>query len=177
MADILTLPQAREALGWKDDQNVDRDELLEDRYIPAVTRIVERMCGRMEDRTETWVTDAAASVTTPWTSGTVREVRSVRTRYARSTALSGYTYTYTLGALTFANVPSGRVEVTVGNLPTPPDVILAAGIILAHLWNADKQGMSSQSVIRSEAPPTPQGFAIPRRAAELLSDYSGSGFA
>lgn len=40
MAEILTLAQARSALGWKDGQNLDRDDELSAVYIPATTQVM-----------------------------------------------------------------------------------------------------------------------------------------
>lgn len=56
--------------------------------------------------------------------------------------------------------------------PTPGPVVHAAGIILAHLWNADKQGRADASAVRGEDAGHPVGFAIPRRAEVLLAPYA-----
>ena len=65
MADILTLAEARAALRWKPNQLQNEDPELIATYIPAVTETITAWCGRMEDRTETWVTDDASPITTP----------------------------------------------------------------------------------------------------------------
>jgi len=165
VADILTLAQARAALNWKADQNLDRDTELTDLYIPTVTETVTAWCGRMEDRTETWWTDSATPITTPWTSATIKAV------WVGDVKLT--VWDYTAGVLTVAD-PSytvgDKVKVVAGSLPVPAAVVKAAQIILAHLWNADVQGRSASSV-RGENEAIPAGFAMPRRAEALLNPY------
>lgn len=56
--------------------------------------------------------------------------------------------------------------------PVPPQMVMAGGIILAHLWNANKQGRSTASTVRGEDVAYPVGFAIPRRAEVLLAPYA-----
>lgn len=41
MADVLTLAQARDALGWRPGQNLERDPELSALYIPAVSAAFE----------------------------------------------------------------------------------------------------------------------------------------
>lgn len=166
MADILTLAQARTALGWKEGQNLDRDADLEDIYIPTVTSVIESFCGRMADRTETWWTTTASPLTTPWTAGTISSVVVVD-------GATLATWGYTGGVLTISDPAyrtGDRVKVTVSGLPTPPAVVKAGQIILAHLWNADNQGRSPSSV-RGENEAIPVGFVMPRRAEALLNPY------
>lgn len=165
MADILTLAQARAALGWAEGKNPDRNAELEAVYIPATTETVEAWCGRMDDRTETWVTDAASPITTPWPAATIKAV------YAGDVKLS--TYSFAAGVLTVPD-PSyavgDRVKVVAGGLPVPRAVVLAAQIILAQIWNAAHQGQASGSV-RGEPDSIPSTFVMPRRAEALLNPY------
>lgn len=168
MADILTLAQARAALNWSDGANVNREAELVARYIPLATEAVEDICGRMADRVELWETDGPSPITTPWPTGTIKSVT------VGATGLTGFSFV--AGVLTItdpAYTAGATIAVRATNLPTPAKVTEAAGIILAHLWNADKQGRAGGSEVRGEAAdPTPRGFAIPRRAAQLLEAYA-----
>ena len=70
-----------------------------------------------------------------------------------------------------AYTAGAQVTVVAGGLPTPASVTQAAGIILAHLWNARRQGRAGGSAVRGEVADAPTGFAIPRRAEQLLEPY------
>ncbi len=164
---ILTLEQARSALNWKTGQNPDRDEELVAVYIPATDNIIEGWCGRMEDREEWWITHRESPITTPWPTGTIRRVQlrngQVLTGWS---ALSGV-----LTVTDAAYVPGVDLLVIATDLPTPAAVTLAAKIILAQLWNADRQGRASGSARGEASEVVPIGFAVPRRAEALLRPY------
>ena len=172
MAEILTLAQARSALGWKDGQNPDRDDELSAVYIPATTQVMESLVlrRRWADYTETWTTSAASPITTPWTTATL----AVKTG---TTTLTGWTFV--AGVLTItdpAYTAGAELTITAAALPVAAPVILSARIVLAQLWNADKQGLASGSVVRSEpGASTPVGFAIPARAKQLAAPYADLG--
>jgi hypothetical protein len=149
MADLLTLAQARNALDWKSGQNPDRDAELADDYLPAVTSLIERRCGRMADRRETWTSDDPSPITTPWPSATIK---SVTAGTARLTS-----WTFSAGVLTItdpAYTPGSLVTVVAGGLPVPPDVLLVARRVLKRAWNADRQGVGQGG--RSGAAQTPR---------------------
>ena len=167
MADILTLAEARAALGWTPNQHQADDADLEATYIPAVTETIEAWCGRMEDRTETWRTDAASPVTPPWPDTAV--IKSV---YVDETKLT--TYDFTAGVLTISDpsyAAGDKVKITAGNLPVPRAVVEAARIILVQLWNASHQGGDRDRPDPAEPRSVPIGVAIPRRAEVLLNPY------
>lgn len=166
MAQILTLDQARAALGWAEGANANRNQELLDIDIPSATEAVESICGRMEDRRDTWSSDDPSPLTTPWPVATIKSVT------VGSTAITGYTFV--AGVLTItdpAYTAGAQVTVVAGGLPTPASVTQAAGIILAHLWNARRQGRAGGSAVRGEVADAPTGFAIPRRAEQLLEPY------
>ena len=165
---ILTLDQARSALGWREGQNLDRNEELVGLYIPATTNVVEEWCGRMEDRSEWWVTAKSSPITTPWVAATIQSV-SIRASLWR---LTGWEFSAGVLTITDAGYVSGMEMIVVAtDLPTPAAVTLAAQIILAQLWNADKQGRASGSARGEPTESVPVGFAVPRRAEALLRPY------
>lgn len=172
MADILTLAQARAALNWPASQYHDRDAELAALYLPAATAVVESVCGRMVDRRESWRTDAPSPITTPWPTATIRRV-SLGQRDITGWSFASGVLTITDPAYTAGD----EVTVTATGLPTPAPVLIAAGIILAQMWNADHQGRpQGGSVIRGEATETvPVGFAVPRRAEALMAPYAVPG--
>ncbi len=165
--DILTLDQARDALGWAADRNPERDAELLSLYIPGVTETVVGICGRMEDRRDSWSSDDPSPLTTPWPTATIKSVT------VGSTAITGFTFAAGVLTITDPAYTSGDMTTVVaGGLPTPASVIEAAGIILAHRWNASKQGRAGGSAVRGEAAEsTPIGYAMPRRAEQLLEPY------
>lgn len=137
MADILTLAQARSALGWSAGSHTADEADLTATYIPAVTQIIEApaMCGRMVDRRESWRTDAASPITTPWATGAIKYVMS-----ADGVALT-FSGTVSTVTVTDALYTAGdEVTITAGGLPTPTPVVIVAKRILSRLWNADHQG-------------------------------------
>lgn len=139
MADILTIAQARAALDWKPNQNVDRDGELTSDYIPAVTRTIESRCGRMLDRRESWRTDDSSPITTPWTTATIKAVTVAGVK------LTGWSFAAGVLTITDAAYTAGdEVTITAGGLPTPADVLLVARRILKRAWNADHQGTAVQ---------------------------------
>jgi hypothetical protein len=169
MADILTLPEARAALGWGSSQHQGDDADLTATYIPAVTQIVESACGRLLDRRESWTTDNASPIATPWPVATIKSV----TLGCETT--TDYTFVAPTLTITDATYTAGdEVTVVAGGLPTPKPVIAAARIILVQMWNADHQGAGSD-VRPDQTEYTPVGFAIPRRAEALLQPYRLAG--
>lgn len=169
MADILDIDQARAALGWAAERNRDRDAELLALYIPAVTQIVETaLRRRWIDYTETWSTSGASPITTPWPSAVVASVKG------GSVTLTGWSFV--AGVLTISDtkyIAGSLVTIVAGSLPVASPVILAAGIILAQLWNADHQGRAAGTTLRQEPTESvPIGYAVPRRAEALLAPYS-----
>lgn len=165
MSDILTLAQARAALGWPDALHMEKNAEISDQYIPLVTENVEAWCGRMVDRTEKWVTDASSPITTPWASATIKAV------HVGDVELTDWSFVAGVLTITDAQYTDGdEVTVVAGNLPVPASVVKAAQIILAHLWNADHQGVGASSGTRT-AGTVPVSFAMPARAEALLNPY------
>lgn len=168
MADILTLAQARAALRWAPNQHQTDEAALLDTYIPAVTETIEAWCGRMEDRTEVWRTSASSPITTPWPDTAV--IKSV---HVGDTKLETWAFGASVLTISDSGYTDGdEVKITAGSLPVPRSVVMAAGIILEQLWNADHQGYSADTRPDPSEPKTvPIGVAIPRRAEVLLNPY------
>lgn len=185
MADILTLPEARRAIRLPDnDQSRDTD--LVETYIPAVTAVIEDLIGPvMAGTTRTFVADGGgALVMLPWLN-----ITSVDSVDDSGTTLTVDDYQVNLGTgivyrgtadlpRTFA---TGRQSVTItytaGTYATPAavpyNIKLAARIILAHLWQADQQGYRPDfGGPDNSVTPSSSGYAIPRRAVELLGSSS-----
>ncbi len=142
MADILDIDQARDALGWKDQQNRDRDTELTTYYLPAVTEAIENECGRMVDRRDTWRTDNPSPITTPW-DGTA-DVRMVR---INGTLATSSDWSFTDGVLTITAgwyTAGDEVTVTAADVPTPATATMVARRVLRRAYNADHQGNGTQ---------------------------------
>lgn len=137
MADILTLAQARAALGWPDASHTADDAELSTLYIPAVTQAVEHVCGRMVDRRESWRTDDTAPLTTPWAVATIKAVSVGDYKLP----VTGWSFSAPTLTITDSYYTAGDVvTVIAGGLPTPAGITLVARRVLAAKWNADHQG-------------------------------------
>lgn len=181
MADILALADARSALRLPaGDTTNDAD--LTATYIPAVTTIVEDVSGPIMARTGlTWARDGGKPyVLLPSAATAVTQVTETGTVLVASV---DYTVNLAAGVITRGSVqqpyiflPGQQnivVTYNVGTAATSADVAanvkLAARIILAHLWQADQQGARPEFGSNEvDVVSTPSGFAIPRRAYELL---------
>ena len=186
MADILTLPDARAALRLP-AADVSNDADLLATYIPAVTFIVEELAGPQTSHIgDSWTADGGTSSILLPTA--VTAVTSVVENGLALVAESGYFVDLVDGIVTRGSrlVPliflPGRQNVVVtysAVVVAAANVKLAARIILAHLWQADQQGARPQFWTNDvEVVMTPSGYAIPRRAYELLRPSSNvPGFA
>jgi len=177
MADILTLAEARAALRLTaTDTTHDGD--LSTYYIPAVTPVVEDLTGPIMPVTGlTWTVDGGrVSILLP---STISAVTSVAESARVLVANVDYTVnlrsaTVTRGSMQqpYIFLPGQQnivITYDVGNAVIPPNVKLAARIILRQLWQADQQGYRPTfGAPDSDTVTTPSGFAIPKRAFELL---------
>lgn len=177
MADILSLPDARAALRLA-AQDTTNDADLTSTYIPAVTVVVEDLTGPIIANTGlTWTVDGGRiSIVLP------SAVTSVTAVTESGTALVpnvDYTVNLRAGTITrgstkqpYIFLPGQQnivVTYNVGAGTIPANVKLAARIILRQLWQADQQGARPQfGQPDNDTVTTPSGFAIPKRAFELL---------
>jgi hypothetical protein len=181
---MLTLADARLACRIVTGDTTN-DSDLSATYIPAVTVVCEDVAGPIMQATRTWPVDggkssillpaAPASVTSVVESGNtltqgtdyVVDLKSgiifrgtIQSPYAFLVGYQNITVTYVAGyAVATANVT--------------PAHKLAARIILRQLWQADQQGTGQGRQINGvgvdqDTVMTPSGFAVPRRAYELL---------
>lgn len=177
MADILTLADARAALRLAaSDTSNDTD--LSNTYIPAVTPMVEDLTGPILTQTGlTWTVDGGRTyVTLP---SKVTAVTQVTETGVTLVANVDYTVNLRAGVITRGSVqqpyiflPGQQNIVVTYNVGTgviPPNVKLAARIILVQLFRADQTGARPQfGQPDNDTVTTPSGFAIPKRAFELL---------
>lgn len=181
MADILDLPAARAALRLPAVDTTPNTDLT-DTYIPAVTVIVEDMVGPVMTRTgSTWIADGGHSyVLLPSNCTAVTQVTETGVILVANV---DYTVNLIAGIVTRGSVQQpyiflpGQQNIVItynagtaaASIEVPANVKLAARIILAHLWQADQQGPRPEfGTNEVEVVTTPSGYAIPRRAYELL---------
>lgn len=176
MADILSLSDARSALGLP-TADTSNDADLSATYIPAVTVIVEDVAGPQTTHTgSTWTADGGVgAILLP---SVVTSVTSVVESGATLVAGDDYTVDLNSGIVYRGSTSAptlfvfGRQNVVItysAAVTAAGNVKLAARIILAHLWQADQQGARPDFGTNDvEIVVTPSGYAIPRRAAELL---------
>lgn len=176
MADILTLADARSALRLP-AADISNDADLTATYIPAVTLIVEDIAGPQTNHAnEVWTADGGDwSILLPTA---VTGVDSVVEDGVTLTVAVDYTVDLVNGivhrgsSLVPMRFRSGVQNVVItydAAVTATANVKLAARIILAHLWQSDQQGARPQfGTNEVEVVQTPSGFAIPRRAYELL---------
>lgn len=176
MADILTLADARLALRLP-TADTSNDTDLSATYIPAVTAIVEDIAGPQTSHTGvTWTADGGrCAILLP---SAVTSVTSVVESGVTLSAANDYVVDLDSGIVYRGSSAApqeflyGRQNVVITYttaVTATKNVVLAARIILAHLWQADQQGARPDFGTNDvEVVATPSGFAIPRRAYELL---------
>lgn len=174
---IVTLAEAKAHLNIAPDQTGDDIELQV--YVDAATAAIEKELGRVVDRrTIVDQCDFAAGV---------RQflVRSVPVISLTSIVSLDGTLSWSVGpSVMRVDGPSGLVTVLsgppvsgsvlvayeAGETAAPANERLAAKIIIQHLWETQRGVMGIQLGGDNE-PFTPgRGFAIPRRAQELLAN-------
>lgn len=176
MSDILSLPDARKAIGLPGTDTTSDDDLTAT-YIPAVTITVEDMIGPQSAQTGiSWTADGGNhSVLLPTSVTAVTEV----VESGQTLDVGDYVVDLDAGIVSrgtalspMAFQPGYQNVVVTYNAGTTAraNVVLAARIILAHLWTADDQGdRPDWAGPEDEIVSTPSGYAIPRRAARLLT--------
>lgn len=181
-AGILSLAEARRQLKLDADDTSHDEDLAA--YIRSVTEICERHVG--------------AIVRTPHIEkhggGYAIALRRRPILSVTSVVGVGYGVTQTVGNLdldleagTFERADGAfmlgpvRVTYVAGRTEVPPNVHLAALIILQHLWRTRLGGPVPSATVQEKTPNVyggqmPSGFAVPNRAIELLGQQMG-GFA
>lgn len=179
MTDILTLAQARAALGWSLGQYTDRDADLTAVYIPLVTELIEspRVVGPLATRTESWAGYGDSPLTTPYaTVGTT--VRRVWVYVGATLALvDSDDWSWTLPALTITDSrydPDLGAVVEFTSLPTPQRVVMAAKVTLKSVWNQFEQGTGTETRVTVPATADPD-VLLPPLAWKLTAGLRPSG--
>lgn len=176
MTSVLSLDDARAALRLPpNDDSPDSD--LETVYIPAVDTIIESLSGPqvpVVGRTLT-VNGGMASILLPCAVTAVTEVTEngavlVQDRDYRVNATSGIV---TRGNAQFVwvfwpGVLNVSITYNAGPTSPPANVTLAARIILAALYRPEQGVHPDFGGADDDTVMTPAGYAIPRRAVELL---------
>ncbi|MEV6791250.1 phage head-tail connector protein [Streptomyces sp. NPDC051320] len=169
---IITLAQAKAQLGIDPDDTSDDDELQ--LYLEAATIAVEKARGQVIDvRPVIDDLDLTGAATFVLRSSPAIELTSVEAVDGSQTwditALHLYGQSGRVSVLSGPPV-TGLVSVsyTAGMQPIPDNYVLAALIIVQHLWETQRGSMGVQLGGEAEAYTPGRGFAIPRRAIELL---------
>lgn len=172
MADLLTLDQARTALGWAPGTHSDQDADLKAIWIPMVTEAIEspKVCGRMSERRESFRTVRSSPITTPWATGAV-----VFEVWRNGATVNSDYWSFSDPTLTITD-PSyedgDEITAWAYNLPTPSSVTAAAQATLKSAWNQLNQGSGSGSRPQPDAGMEGDPSAlIPPLAWRLLSPY------
>jgi hypothetical protein len=174
---VLSIDDARAAIRAPSADASMNDDLT-GTYIPAVDTIIESLSGPQVGSTgRTLTVDGGhtaillpvgnATVTSLSESGTTLSLNSDYTVNSLAGIVSrGSVYQPYVFLPGYQNVV---VTYNAGPSTAPANVKLAARVILAHLWQSDigpTQDFGSPA--DSDVLMTPAGFAIPRRAVELL---------
>lgn len=180
-SNILSLDEAKRHLNMR--SNVDDDELRA--MIEAVTAVVER--HREECIARRTIIEEQPLGTygrIALTKRPVIEILSITDHNGMAVPFNNYLVDNQLGILVKRTPDSRRastlrISYTAGYQVIPANYILAAKIILAHLWQTQRiQNIGPTPTLngssrREEAIITPSGmgYAIPHRAVELLGHY------
>lgn len=177
---IISLADAREALRKTAGATADDAELR--LYLAAVTPIVEDIAGPQVVETLTYTAHGGrSSILLPTQ---VVSVQSVTENGVALTASQDYVVDLAAGIIYrgttlqpysfIAGHDNIVVNYTAAAGVIAQNVRLAARIILKHLWTADntgtgRPGLNTAQASSADVIVTPGGYAVPRRAAELLS--------
>lgn len=139
-------------------------------YIAVATAIIEDVTGKLLPSSRTWKTSGTAykrAIVLPAIDVTVTSVTVDGTALA-STA---YTVDEAAGIVYSDSLTEGDVNIvvafTVGSVEVPAQARLACLEVVAHLWQISRQG-ASESAATDEVVTTPMGFALPKRAWEMV---------
>ena len=162
---IIGLADARAELNHRTDINDDELRL----YIAATTPVIEEIVGRV----------LTASLTETFNGGKTAVLLSERATAITSVTVDGVASTDYIADLDSGIVYAGSssaprcfaygrqnivVTYTTGGSSIDPNIVLAARVVVAHLYQNGQQGR------RKNQPDTtvlPSGFAVPTRAIEL----------
>lgn len=156
--ELLTLVGAKRALTLKDN-DVERDTLLSDSFIPGVRDVIEEEVGWVEPRTVTIeVTSRAGAAVLPRTN--VRSLVGATDLRGSVADISGAVVASDLGIV--YGLPEGilRLELEVGFASIPEAIRRAAGEVLIVAWETQRAN--------TEARP----FLLPYRAEAWLKPFS-----
>ena len=168
---LVTLADAKKQLNTSAYGDVDDDELQ--RYVDAVTKPMEDAAGRTLDaRSFTDVVQLSNATGVMLAHAPVTAVTAVATTDgATSWDPANLFVDRDSGMVTVTSGPSlsGQVAFTytAGVTPVAANVQVAALITIQHLWET-KRGAGGVSMGGEGETFVPRGFAVPRRATELL---------
>jgi hypothetical protein len=177
---VLTIDDARAAIRAPSADTTMNDDLTTT-YIPAVDTIVESLSGPQIPVTgRTLTVDGGGTAILLPVAGPNVVITSVSEGGTNLNLGTDYTVNSLAGIVSRGTVyrpyiflPGYQnivITYNAGPATPPANVKLAARIILAHLWQSDQQGARADfgSSVDDDVLMTPAGFAIPRRAIELL---------
>jgi hypothetical protein len=188
---IISLADARAGIGYP-LANTTNDEDLRT-YVAAATPVMEDLIGSIlrVPRTDTY-DGGRSQIVLLWTPlisvtsviesyGTFERILNLENIFDGS-AIDAYGYTIELdtGLLTrriagrVAPFPPGRRNVQVvytsGRAALKGNHLLATRIVVRQMWQADQQGYRpTMGAPDADLVPTPSGFLVPRRAAQLCA--------
>lgn len=172
---IISLADAKTHLNKSGTSTVDDEELRA--YLETATGVIERHTGKVVARRTVQERVPVSYVSELWLNyRPILSVTSIATTDGSVTWLVTSTYVDIQPDWGRISVLSGNrwngsllVTYVAGMSSIPPEYAMAARIIVEHLWNSQRQAGIGPSPFGAggEAAPAP-GFAIPRRALELL---------
>ncbi|WP_062516485.1 hypothetical protein [Demequina gelatinilytica] len=144
-------------------------------YVAAATAIVENVTGPLLPDDKTWTclgADVKYDVLLPHTgiavsTVTVDGVALVATDYTVDAAAG------IISSGAFTSARSVVVTYTVGSTTIPPQARLACLEVIAQMWQVSRQGLREAGAVE-ETFTTPMGFALPKRAWEMLQSLKNT---
>ena len=144
MTDILTLAQARSALGWPDGAHTEHDTELSTIWIPLVTEVFEssRVVGRLSELKDSYLTRNASPITTPWVSGTVFDV------FVNGRQIDEDYWSWSAPTLTISwplYEAGDEVIIWAYGIPQPVSITAAAMATIKSVWNGQHNGRGTDA--------------------------------
>lgn len=167
---FLTMDQVRTHLGIPSTSStVDADDLQS--FAAAACDVVEQWCGAIEPRTVTDERVASSASAVALAQCPVSALVGVSAAGAPVGVVGDYLLNSAGGILTRVDggvIAAGSlVTYTVGYAVPPPWAVVAAKIIVRHLWRTQR----TPNAIGSAEPPPGAGFAVPAAAAAIMSPH------
>ncbi|WP_402465788.1 hypothetical protein [Isoptericola aurantiacus] len=164
----LSVDEFKNAINLTDENQTDEAE----QWLRAAVRTVEGRVGALNPRSITVQLDEGHGGRYWHRTDPVLEVTAVDGETPTAVRVSS------IGVITGLPTSAAAITLRIGQEPVPDDLVLAVFFLGSHLWEMRRGRQGRRGAYARDDEPAPQtGFAIPRRALELMADHLLPGMA